>query len=92
MDLPSFLQCACCITQNLFYIIPKSISLTGFAVNYLEHKYTEEFYNVVPAKVGNGEIKFKEEKRKGLQAMGQALYDVLTGGNTAKSVIVVAEQ
>jgi hypothetical protein len=81
-----------CATQNLFFIIPKCISLIGFTVGTLEPKYDEEFYKVVPAQVKSGEIKYTEERNKGLQATGQALYNVLTGANTAKSVIVVAEQ
>lgn len=46
----------------------------------------------MPAKVARGEIKYQEDKTIGLERAGEAILSVLTGKNTGKSVIVVAEQ
>jgi hypothetical protein len=45
----------------------------------------------MPTKIARGEIKYQEDKTVGLEHVGEALLSVLTGKNTGKSVVVVAE-
>lgn len=46
----------------------------------------------IPPKVVSGEIKYLEYTKRGLEATGQMLLDVLTGKNTGKAIIVVADE
>ncbi|EIN10542.1 NAD(P)-binding protein [Punctularia strigosozonata HHB-11173 SS5] len=78
--------------KNLFQIIAKRLRIFGLLVGDLEEKYHEEFYHdVVPGLIGGGKIKYTEDIREGLHTTGQGIYDVQTGGNTAKLVIRVAK-
>ncbi|KAL0960208.1 hypothetical protein HGRIS_011841 [Hohenbuehelia grisea] len=76
--------------KNLFNLIVKRISIHGFLVSDLLPKYRDEFYKTVPAMIARGEIKFLEDKKQGLDKAGEAIYEVQSGKNHGKSVIVVA--
>ncbi|KZP17720.1 NAD-P-binding protein [Athelia psychrophila] len=78
--------------QNAREIVSRQISIHGFIVSSLAHKYEELFYKEVPAKIASGEIKYKEDRTLGLEKVGEAILDVQTGKNKGKSVIVVAEE
>jgi NADPH-dependent curcumin reductase CurA len=64
----------------------------GFIVSSLSSKYEAGFYEEMPAQVARGEIKYQEDRTIGLERAGEAILSVLTGKNTGKSVVVVAEQ
>jgi NADPH-dependent curcumin reductase CurA len=80
------------LPQNLNLIIGKSISIHGFLVFKLIEKYREEFYATIPAKLASGELKYTEEITKGLDKVGDVLLAVQKGTNTAKAVILVADE
>ncbi|TFK22693.1 alcohol dehydrogenase, partial [Coprinopsis marcescibilis] len=69
----------------------KSITIQGLLVHHLQAKYDEEFYNVVPEKLANGELKYKEHIWDGLESVGEAILAVQKGLNTAKAIIRVSE-
>ena len=78
--------------KNLMQIISKRLHIHGFIVGFLRHKYEEEFYATVPARVASGELKYKEYRVQGLECAGQAILDVQTGVNFGKCVVIVAEE
>ncbi|KAL0961263.1 hypothetical protein HGRIS_006226 [Hohenbuehelia grisea] len=77
--------------KNLLNVIAKRLSINGFLVFDLLPKYGDEFYQTVPAMIARGEIKFLEDKKQGLDKVGEAIYEVQSGKNHGKSVIVVAD-
>lgn len=78
--------------KNLMYIVSKQLKIYGFLVFALSAKYEDEFYKVVPRQIANGEIKYTEDIKNGLQYAGHAIYEVQAGKNKGKSVILVAEE
>ncbi|EGO23779.1 hypothetical protein SERLADRAFT_349468 [Serpula lacrymans var. lacrymans S7.9] len=78
--------------KNLFQIIPKSLKVYGFSVTALLEKYVTAFYEEVPKKLANGEIKYTEDVTQGLEGAGEAILAVLKGTNTGKKVILVAQE
>ncbi|KAF8062309.1 hypothetical protein FPV67DRAFT_266233 [Lyophyllum atratum] len=77
--------------NNLMLVIAKSLSMNGFIVGTLEHKYEAEFYATVPAKLASGELKYTEEVTEGLDKVGDVILAVQKGTNKAKAVIKVAD-
>ncbi|KAJ7120718.1 hypothetical protein C8R43DRAFT_1034051, partial [Mycena crocata] len=77
---------------NLYQTYAKSLSLHGILVLRLVAKYDKEFYETIPPALASGELKYTEEVIKGLENVGVAILRVQQGKNTAKSVIVVAEE
>ncbi|EED80045.1 predicted protein [Postia placenta Mad-698-R] len=78
--------------KNLQLIFAKQLTLSGFLINRLRHKYQDAFYSEMPARVARGEIKYTEDITRGLEKAGEAIVDVQTGKNKGKSVILVAEE
>jgi NADPH-dependent curcumin reductase CurA len=66
--------------------------MTGFIILHLESKFKDEFYDVIPQKLANGEFKYTEEVTKGLDKVGEVILNVQKGKNKAKAVIQVAEE
>lgn len=58
----------------------------------LQEKYEEEFYRTIPPLLASGELKYREDITRGLDKACEALLSVLTGTNTGKAVILVAEE
>ena len=54
-------------------------------------RYNTEFYETVPPKIAAGDIKYKEHSARGLESAGQVIYDVQTGGNFGKAVVILAD-
>ncbi|KAG5350160.1 hypothetical protein C0989_012455 [Termitomyces sp. Mn162] len=77
--------------HNLLNVVAKSISMNGFIVFRLEHKYEEEFYATIPQKVASGKLKYTEEVTEGLDKVGDVILAVQKGQNKAKAVIRVAD-
>ncbi|KAG6839784.1 hypothetical protein C0991_011699 [Blastosporella zonata] len=77
--------------HNIMAVLEKSISMNGFIVFRLEHKYQDGFYKTIPAKVARGELKFTEEITNGLDKVGDVMLAVQKGENKAKAVIKVAD-
>jgi len=77
--------------KNLFHVISKSITISGFIVGRLEANWGQKFREQIPAKVASGEIKHREHVYEGLDQVPQAIYDVQTGKNTAKAIVRVAK-
>lgn len=78
--------------QNYPHILFKSLTINGFIVSNLEAKHGAAFYADIPARVASGEIKYLEYTRCALERMGEVLLDVLTGSDTGKAVIIVADE
>ncbi|KAH8818829.1 alcohol dehydrogenase [Flagelloscypha sp. PMI_526] len=89
-----FIECGMIGAQainNLPKIIGKTISLHGFMVDKLQHKYDEDFYKEIPKRLANGELKYREEITEGLENMIDVLGGLLTGKNHGKAIIKVAK-
>ncbi|PIL25993.1 hypothetical protein GSI_11747 [Ganoderma sinense ZZ0214-1] len=78
--------------KNLQQLVWREITFHGFLVDSLMPKYREEFLRTFPIRVASGEIKYKEHVVHGLENAGQALLDVMKGGNFGKSVVIVADE
>ena len=78
--------------KNLQQLVWREITFNGFLAATLMPKYDDEFYATMPARVAKGEIKYKEHVVRGLENAGEALLDVLKGGNFGKSVVIVADE
>lgn len=66
--------------------------LAGLNVNVLALKCTERFYRVLTPLIKEGKIKHGEDVSKGLQTAEKGIEDVLREKNSAKKVILVAEE
>jgi NADPH-dependent curcumin reductase CurA len=80
------------ISQNLFMVVGKSISIHGFLVFSIEGAYRDEFYEVVPRKLASGELKYSEDISRGLDKIGDVMLAVQKGTNKGKAVVVVADE
>ena len=78
--------------KNLLKVVGKELSLHGFIVGSLRPKYEAEFYATFPARVASGEIKYKEDRVRGLERAGEAIVAVQSGKNFGKSVVIVADE
>ncbi|KAG5349324.1 hypothetical protein C0989_004622 [Termitomyces sp. Mn162] len=76
---------------NLMQVIAKCITLQGFSVHILETKYGTEFYEIIPKRLGSGELKYTEELTDGLDKVGEVILRVQKGENKAKAVVKVAD-
>ncbi|KAF9039962.1 hypothetical protein BJ165DRAFT_1550733 [Panaeolus papilionaceus] len=78
--------------KNLFHVISKSITISGFIVGRLESNWGKKFLEEVAPKVASGKIKHREHIYEGLDKLPQAMLDVQQGNNTAKAVVRVAKE
>ncbi|KAF9493534.1 NAD-P-binding protein [Pleurotus eryngii] len=79
--------------KTLMNIVGKRLSLNGFIVSdHMTPENVKEFYDTIPAMIAKGELVFLEDKKYGLDKVGEAILDVQSGKNHGKSVIVVAEE
>ncbi|CDO77399.1 hypothetical protein BN946_scf184857.g5 [Trametes cinnabarina] len=78
--------------KNLMNIVAKELTIKGFIVGSIRHKYEDWFYSTWPKRVASGEIKYKEDRVRGLENAGKAIADVQSGRNFGKSVIIVADE
>ncbi|KAF4581546.1 hypothetical protein EYR40_009831 [Pleurotus pulmonarius] len=79
--------------KNLMNIIAKRLSIHGLLIfDHMTPENAKEFYDTVPAMIAKGDIVFLEDKKYGLDQVGEAILDVQSGKNRGKSVIVVAEE
>ncbi|KAJ7164321.1 alcohol dehydrogenase [Mycena filopes] len=77
---------------NLHYVWEKSLTLSGILVFRLQEKFNKEFYEVIPRALAAGEIKYTEDVSRGLETVGEMILRVQEGRNTAKAVVIVAEE
>ncbi|KAG6816652.1 hypothetical protein H0H87_004295 [Tephrocybe sp. NHM501043] len=78
-------------SNNLMLVVGKNITLQGFIVGKLEHKYRKEFYATIPKKLASGDLKYTEEVTEGLDKVGHVILRVQKGENKAKAVVKVAD-
>ncbi|KAF6746490.1 alcohol dehydrogenase [Ephemerocybe angulata] len=78
--------------KNIIHVVSKSISMFGFIVSRLEHKYDEQFYKEVPELIAAGKLKVLEDVFEGLASVGDAILAVQKGTNKGKAVVRVADQ
>ncbi|KAF7341792.1 NAD P-binding protein [Mycena sanguinolenta] len=77
---------------NLNQLMAKSLLMSGILVFRLHHKYEKEFYEVIPAALTSGELKYSEDVSRGLETVGEVILGVLKGTNKGKAVVIVAEE
>ncbi|KAJ6474932.1 alcohol dehydrogenase [Mycena sanguinolenta] len=78
--------------KNLPRLIAKSLVMSGIFVSHHHHKYMKEFYEVIPAALASGELKYYEDVSRGLETVGEAILRVQKGTNEGKAVVLVAEE
>lgn len=74
---------------RLWALITQEIKIYGFLVSSFHAKYKAEFFEVVPEMLAQGKLKFREDASHGLASIGQAFYDVQSGKNNGKKVIIL---
>ncbi|KAI0750179.1 NAD(P)-binding protein [Daedaleopsis nitida] len=77
--------------KNLQNLLWREITFHGFLGASLMAKYDKEFYGTFPALVASGKLQHREHRVQGLENVGQAILDVLSGSNTGKMVVTVSE-
>lgn len=70
----------------------KEISINGFVVTSLRHKYLEIFKEEVPALIASKELTYREDVTKGLENVEIAFDSFLKGTFIGKSIVVVADE
>ena len=78
--------------KNLQMLLWKEIHMYGFLVFTLTQKWGDEFFRTMPARVANGEVKYKEHVVRGLENAPHAIMDIHLGNNFGKSVLVLADE
>lgn len=78
--------------KHLMNIVRQEIRMLGFIVSAHIHEHREEFYATIPRMIADGQIRYLEDAKKGLQWAGHAILDVQQGKNKGKSVIIVGEE
>ncbi|KAI0310798.1 hypothetical protein OF83DRAFT_1088127 [Amylostereum chailletii] len=77
--------------RNLWLISRYRILIQSLVVIDWHQKYLDEFYKVLPGKIASGELKCVEYICRGLEGVGQGFVDMMTGGSTGKTVVVLAD-
>jgi NADPH-dependent curcumin reductase CurA len=54
--------------------------------------YGKEFYEKIPQLIANGDLKLREHVYRGLEQAPQAMYDLMKGDNTGKSIVVLSDE
>ncbi|KAJ3906694.1 hypothetical protein F5879DRAFT_944932 [Lentinula edodes] len=72
-------------------VLANRLSINGLLVFDHQERYLDEFYEVIPKKLASGEFKYTEDITRGLDKGGEAILEVQKGVNTAKKIIVVAD-
>jgi NADPH-dependent curcumin reductase CurA len=73
-------------------ILTREMKVYGFLISSILPKYRDEFYKVVPAMLAEGKLKYREHVYRGLESAGQGFYDIQSGKNNGKVVVVVADE
>ncbi|KAJ4477152.1 hypothetical protein J3R30DRAFT_3291504, partial [Lentinula aciculospora] len=77
--------------KNMKYVLFKQLSIHGLFVAAHHERYKDDFYQVIPKKLASGEFEYTEDITRGLAKGGEAILEVQKGVNTAKKIIVVAD-
>ncbi|KAJ7626863.1 alcohol dehydrogenase [Roridomyces roridus] len=80
------------VIKDPLLVLSKSISLQGIASFRIIPKHESAFYASVPEKLAKGEIKYREDVRRGIESVEEMLEAVQKGTNEGKAVVVVAEE
>ena len=72
--------------KNLFHIIGKRLTLSGFIVSDLFAEFQTEFYDTMPKLYKSGDIKYKQHITSGIENGPQAFIDMLNGKNFGKVI------
>ncbi|KAF8825101.1 hypothetical protein HHX47_DHR7000322 [Lentinula edodes] len=78
--------------KNMKYVLFNQLSINGLHVNAHHDRYKHEFYQLIPKKLASGEFKYTEDITRGLEKGGEAILEVQKGVNTAKKIILVADE
>lgn len=70
-------------------ILVNHLTVTGFIIANHWDRYGEFLKEVAPM-VADGTVKYEEDIKDGLENAPQAFMDMLTGGNTGKTIVKVA--
>ena len=77
--------------RNVEQIFVRALKVYGL-LGYNHRHLIDQFYKEIPPMVARGEIKYREDVKYGLQKAPEAIYEVQTGRNEGKSVIIVAKE
>jgi NADPH-dependent curcumin reductase CurA len=78
-------------SQNMFQIVAKTMTMTGFLTTTLGPAYLEAFHRDMPKWLASGEIKSIEHITDGLEKAPEAFIGMLQGQNVGKAIVRVAD-
>ncbi|KAK7458800.1 hypothetical protein VKT23_009806 [Stygiomarasmius scandens] len=77
--------------KNLMNIVVRRVTMNGFIMTDLTEKWEKEFNEVIPKKLASGEIKYIEDKTRGLENVVEGLVELMSGKNVGKKIVVVSD-
>ncbi|KAH7927489.1 NAD(P)-binding protein [Leucogyrophana mollusca] len=77
--------------MNLWLLNRYRVKMEGLIMTDWIDKYLEEFHEVVPRNLASGKLKYLEHAYYGMDRVGEAFVDLLTGMNVGKSVLVLED-
>ncbi|KAK0185514.1 hypothetical protein F5146DRAFT_1070476 [Armillaria mellea] len=77
--------------RNLWLLSRYRIKMEGMVMTDWANKYEKEFFDTVPQHLASGDIEYIHHEYKGLESTATAFSNMLSGGNTGKTVIILDE-
>ncbi len=65
--------------------------MEGMVMTDWANKYEKEFFDTIPQYLASGNIEYIHHEYKGLESTTAAFTNMLKGGNTGKTVIILDE-
>ncbi|PBK62200.1 NAD(P)-binding protein, partial [Armillaria solidipes] len=77
--------------MNLWLLSCYRIKIEGMVMTDWANKYEKEFFDTIPQYLASGDIEYIYHEYKGLESTATAFTNMLKGGNTGKTVIILDE-
>ncbi|PWN20084.1 NAD(P)-binding protein [Microstroma glucosiphilum] len=69
-------------------VLVKQLTVRGFIVSSFLKEQRETFFKSMPGLLRDGKIKFREDVREGMDALGPGMVDLLKGDHNGKMVVL----
>lgn len=69
-------------------VLVRQLTVRGFLVTTFMKEYREAFFREMPGLLRDGKVKFREDVREGMEALGPGMVDLLNGDHNGKMVVL----